>query len=153
MTDHDYEVPLALARMIPHGETAHLAARILAQADLIGDALYTLSHDPEPGAGLDMNAVAELSDLAREFHKRLEAESAQMEEQPYHSPLTGTSARSIVHTIADSILTMPEPKPKDGGWRQAAYRQIFNTGSRYERIWKDSATYFTYTRQSESGGS
>jgi hypothetical protein len=134
-TTDETPIPQALAMMLPHGKAAILASQVLARADEIADAL-----DHSPGA-------SELSILLREFHTELYKSATEMVQSPATAPLTGTSARSIVHTIAESILTMPEPTPADGGWRQAVHDQIWRTGSRYTQIWKKDATYWQRTGQ------
>lgn len=151
MTTHHDEVPLALARMFPHGRAAIAAARLLAHHDIIEDALDTAVH-LEGHGGLDHSGLAQAQAAVEEFRAALAEESAAAETHAGCAPLTGTPGHNIVHALAETVLTMPEPKPGDGGWRQAAYKQIEKTGSNYVQVWKDSATYYAYTRQGETGG-
>lgn len=145
MTTHtENTIPQALVRMFPHGRAAQLAARVLAHADIIELALADYAEAHGHGS-LDRTEASDAACVVQDFRHVLAQETADPKDSPARAPLTGTSGRSIVHTIAESILTMPEPKPGDGGWRQAAHNQIWRTGTRYTQMWEKDATYWAYT--------
>lgn len=144
-------IPQALVRMLPHGRAAHLAARVLAEAEAIEAALDLAIRAKGYGTPLGYVDAARVAELVQDFRHVLAQETSSMKDSPACAPLTGTSARSVIHTIADSILTMPEPKPEDGGWRQAAHDQVWRTGTRYTQTWKADAAYWAYTRDTPTG--
>jgi hypothetical protein len=136
-------VPQALVRMLPYGKTAELAAKVLAEADTLMAALGTVAHTEDCG-GMDRTEVIRVLGIVSSFRHLLAETAAQTADHPAHAPLTGTSGRSLVHTLADSISTMAEPK--DGNWREAARKQVERTGSRYVQVWKADATFWNYTQ-------
>lgn len=140
-------LPQALVRMFPGGRSAHLTAQILARIDTIDNALNTLLYTKGHG-GMNGSELHYMAGLVKDFRHVLAQETADRNATPPCAPLTGTSGRSIVHTIADAISTMPEPKPEDGGWRHAARKQVERTGSYYVQTWERDATYWAYTGQS-----
>jgi hypothetical protein len=140
-------VPLAMARMFPHGNAAVLAARILADAALVEDALHTLVFDPEPGVTLDQTELAELSDTVREFRDEIERETANRETRPAEAPVAGTTGTDVVKTIANAMLTMPGPQGvEDQAWRRRAHDQAYAVGERYEQTWRDHSMYWAFVR-------
>lgn len=146
MDNTENPIPLALVRMLPHGRSAHLAAQVLAQMETVSNALGTLLHTKGHG-GMDPAELSYTAGLVQDFRHVLAKETADIKASPATAPLTGTTSRSIVSAIADSVLTMPEPKPEDGGWRQAAHNQVWRTGTRYAQTWLTDATYWAYSRQ------
>jgi hypothetical protein len=132
----------ALVRMLPHAEAARLAGRILMNADIIELALadYAEAH---PHGSTDRDEASDMALLVQQFRRVLADEVSRLQESPAAAPVTGTSARSIVHTLAEAVLTMPEP---EGSWRQAAHDQIWKVGARYQQVWPD-ATYWKYIRE------
>lgn len=144
-TTDQAHIPQALALMLPSGRAAHLAARVLAHAELIELALTDFAEAKGVTSTAEGSEASNVACLVQDFRHVLAEETASLKDHPACAPLTGTSSRSIVHTIADSISTMPEPGPGDGGWRHAARRQVERTGDHYAQVWVKDATYWEYT--------
>ena len=143
-------LPLALVRMFPHGRAAHLAAQVLDHAGVIELALAEYAESRGHGS-LDRNEASHAAGIVQGFRHALAQETAVRNDAPPCAPLTGTSGRSIVHTIADAISAMPEPGEEDGGWRYAARKQVEKTGLYYVQTWKRDATYYAYTAAAQDG--
>lgn len=141
-------IPRALVRMLPYGHAARLALQILKRTDALKDALSTLLHT-EDCCGMDRATLHHLAGILADFQHVLAAEAEHTKDSPHTAPLTGTSARSIVHALAEVPLTMPEPNPDNGGWRQAVHDRIWLAGNRYAQIWAEDATYWKYADQQE----
>lgn len=140
-------LPHALVRMFPDGRGAYLAAQILSHADVIERALDDYTKAQEHGSP-GQDEASHTAALVHDFRYILAQETAARQANRTSAPLTGTSARSIVQTIAHAILTMPEPK--NGGWREAAHAQIWRTGTRYAQMWKEDARYFMYAADAQN---
>lgn len=137
-------IPQALVHMLPHGEPARLAAQILAHAPVIELALADYAESERHGSA-ERDEASNAANLMLDFRHSLAREAAALTVTPASAPLTGTSARSIVHAIANAVLTMPTPA--DGLWRQAAHAQVWRTGNHYTQMWKADATYWAYDRK------
>jgi hypothetical protein len=145
LAERDGAIPAALAAMLPYGTAAQQAAQIVSQSSTLAGLLHQLREYTATTDRSTADAAERLIGLLEGFDKAITQEWLTMKRLPPAMPLADTSARSIVQTLAEAVLTMPEPGEAPGEWRQAAHDHIKVVGAAYEQVWKYDATYWKYT--------